>query len=86
MSERIQIEIEASHAPMFLPIFRQQRIEVCNSVEDLQGRVSAAMKNLEELHGQLSSATEALNSLDYTINRLSENTMAHEFAEHYVEN
>ena len=86
MSEKIQIEIEASHAPMFLPVFRQQRDEICNSVEDLQGRVSAAMKNLEELHVQLSTATEALNSLDYTIGRLSENQMTHEFSEHYAEN
>jgi hypothetical protein len=86
MSEKIQIEIETSHAPMFLPIFKQQRMEVCGTVEDLQIRVSAAMKQVEELHGQLSAATEALNSLDYTISRLSENSMAHEYSENYAEN
>jgi septation ring formation regulator EzrA len=86
MSERIHLEIEASHAPMLLPIFRQQRIEMQNSVDELQQRLSAAMAALEELQHQFSISTETMNMLDRTISVLSENAPVQELSESYSHN
>jgi hypothetical protein len=86
MPDKIHLEIEASHAPMLLPIFKQQRIEVQSSVDQLHNELSAAMETVHQLEERVSASSETLNTLDYTINLLSENIPAPEYSENYSQN